>query len=374
MKFTIPVKNFEDALSRVQGITGGRVSMPVLNNVLLDARPGGIHLSATDLEVGLHTVAGNASVEVPGRTSLHAAKLLAIVKSLVTEDVTLELAENDRVNISAGTAFFTMACLSPDEFPDMPEVDGQSFDLDASALIRLIEHTDYAMSKDEQKYHLCGIYLQVTETKGDVRLAAVATDGHRLGRDTVPLPGDPRKIPKDLARGIIISSKGVHEIKKLQTGGILVFNIAGNNLTIASENETLYLRLVDGSFPDWRRVMPDNIEGTVEVKRGALISALDRVSLFSTDKNRGVAWNIAEGGISLNAQHPELGEASDRVNAAVSCSPREVRFNSGYVNQALAALDCGVVQLHIPVNELNPIKITPTCETEPVAIVMPMRL
>lgn len=374
MKFTIPVKVFAQALERVQGITGGRVSMPILNNVLLDARPRGLHLFASDLEVGLHTVAASFDVETPGRTTLHAAKLLAVIDKLATEDVTLELIENDRVNISAGTAFFTMPGLCPNEFPAMPDVAGQPFDLDASALIRIIRHTDYAMSSDEQKYHLCGIHFQIAPEGNEIRLAAVATDGHRLARDSVPLPGDPRQVPKDLARGIIVSRKGIREIKKFKAGGVLVLNIAGNNLTISSDDETLYLRLVDGSFPDWRRVMPENLEGAIELKRGALIDALDRVSLFSADKNRGVLWNIAAGGISFNATHAEFGEASDRVNADVDCQPREVRFNSGYVNQALAAFECNGVQVHVPVSELNPIKITTAGEQEPVAVVMPMRL
>ena len=378
MKLTIPKTTLASTLSRVQGICSGRNTMAILSNVLLHAWPKALHLSATDLEVGYTTMVEGAGIEKAGKITLPAKKLHEIIAHIPTDNVTLELCEdNCRVNITGGTYFSTLAGIAADEFPAMPPVNGDTFDLDASAILRLLGHVDYCMSKDEKMYHLCGVLLQVQtreEENLSPRLIAAATDGHRLACDSSALPGEPRPVPKDLLRGCIVSRKGVGELKKLRTEGILVITIAGNNLSITTEYETLFLRLVDGEFPNWRAIVPANIAGTIETKRSPLIDALDRVSLLSADNHRGTTWDIAEGGINFRATNPELGEASDRVTAVVGVDPREFRLNANYINQALTSMDCGIVQIHLPKDELSPIKITPTCEEEPFAVIMPMRL
>jgi DNA polymerase-3 subunit beta len=252
-------------------------------------------------------------------------------------------------------------------------VDGEDLELDAAALLRLIGHVDYAQCAAPEKYNICGVFLQIKDDdEGCSRLYAAATDGHRLAADSVPLPGDPRVIPADLAKGIIIPRKGIAELKKISPEGVLILQILGNNLSISTENETFTLRLVDGQFPDIQRIIPTKILGSAHFNRQPLIDALDRVSLLSEGKSHAVTLSFDDGHIQLDSQNPELGEAHDRVAAALEGELSYRKLNAAYLVQALSVWDCGVVQINLA-GDLDPILVTPYGETEPLAVIMPLR-
>lgn len=375
MKFTVKQKSFCAALSRVQGIASSRATMPILANVLLAAsalRPV-LHLSATDLEVGYATVIDCSDIEVPGSITVPAKKLYEVVKAAPTGEITVTLnPDNLRVTVAAGTFVTTLAGLDGEEFPAVVPVEGEGFQLDAAALLRLIRHVDYAQSTDATKYNLAGVFLRIADSEDGTRLYAAGSDGHRLAADSVPLPGDPRLIPADLARGIIIPRKGIAELKAIGGEGILILQIAGNNLSISTDNETLTLRLIDGEFPDYQRIIPTTVSATVEVNRQPLMDALNRVSLLAEGKMHPVTLTFADGSLHLESQNVELGEANDRITASVEGNPTARRFNASFLVQALNAWDCGLVQIRLS-DKLSPLLISPTCEEEPYAIVMPLR-
>jgi len=376
MKFTINQKLFSAALSRVQGITGSRLTMPILANVLLStsAPLPLLHISVSDLEVGYTTVIDCNDIETPGSITVPAKKLYEVVKGAPTGEIGFSLdPTNNRVTIEAGTFVTTLAGLPADEFPEVNRVDGEDLELDAAALLRLIGHVDYAQCAVPEKYNICGVFLQIKDDdEGCSRLYAAATDGHRLAADSVPLPGDPRVIPTDLAKGIIIPRKGIAELKKIAPEGVLILQILGNNLSISTENETFTLRLVDGQFPDIQRIIPTKILGSVHFNRQPLIDALDRVSLLSEGKYHAVTLSFDEGHIQLDSQNPELGEAHDRVTAALEGEASDRRINAAFLTQALSVLESGVAEIHLA-NDLSPVLVTPYCEKEPYAIVMPLR-
>lgn len=372
MNFTISTKTFAAALNRVQGITSGRTTMPILSHVLLQVWPKALHVVASDLEVSFTTVVEDLTVNKPGKVALPARKLLEIVSHIPTETVTLQLKDNDFVLITGGTARFNIVGLCADEFPQLPDVKGDSLNVDFRALRRLLDNVDYCMSRDETRYNLSGVYLRIDSAEEGKSLVAVATDGHRLALDRVPLPGEDRAVPADLAKGIIISRKGVIEMKKLRPDSLVVMNIAGNTLALATDAEKLYLRLVDGEFPDFQRIIPA-ATSSLEVKRLPLVDAVERVAVVAPDKTSGILFGIEDGAISLSATNAELGESSDRVSAAVNCSPVNLRLSATYVMQALNAWDCGVVTVHVG-SDLAPIMVTPISEKEPLAVIMPMRM
>lgn len=376
MNFTINQKIFCAILARIQGIAGARSTFPILSNVLLTAsalRPV-LHITANDLEVGYTTVIDCNDIETPGSITVPAKKIYEIIKSAPTGEISLSLnPENNRVTIEAGTFITTLAGIDGDEFPKVAPVNGEGFELDAAALLRLIGHVDYAQSSDSSKYNISGAYLQIKDDdEGYSRLYAAATDGHRLTLDSVPLPGYPRIIPADLAKGIIVPSKGIAELKKISAEGVLILQIAGNNLSVSTENETIALRLIDGQFPDYQKIVPTKLNGNAHCNRLPLIEALTRVSLLSEGKSHSVDISFTNGHLHLDSKDPELGEAYDRIVAALEGELSYRKLNAAYLVQALSVWDCGVVQINLA-GDLDPILVTPYGETEPLAVIMPLR-
>ena len=377
MNFTINKAPFAAVLARVQGITAGRSSMPILANVHLQInalRPA-LHVSATDLEVGYTTVVDlEEQPEHAGAITLPAKKLHEIVKACPAHDITVSIdLGNMRATIVSGTYTATLAGIDAGEFPEMPAVEGESFDLDAAALLQVFAHVDYCQSHDADKYNLCGCFLKMeTNVDDDLFLYACATDGHRLALDGTPLPGDPRPIPKDLAKGIIIASKGVAEIRKISKAGVIVLNIAGNHLQIATETEKMFFRLVDGQFPDYNRVIPEKLTYKAEVKRPALIEALERCRILSDGKSRKVGLDFSDGGIALSSELVAYGESHDRVSCEVSCEPCVIYVNVDYLLGALESMDYGAVEISFT-DGMVALMVNPQGTDEPVAVIMPQR-
>ena len=380
MNFTINQKLFCAALARIQGITTPRATMPILANVLLCAsslRPA-LHVTACDMEVGYSTVVDCEAVDLPGSVTVPSKKLYEIVKAATTSEIVITMdPKNYRVTVSAGSFVTVLAGIDAEDFPEFSLVSGEGFQLDAAALLRLIDHVDYAQSTDEARYNLCGTFFRIEDGDFGPRLVAVTTDGARLALDSVLLPGEPRIIPKDLARGIIISRKGVAELKKIGREGVLVLQISGNNLSISTDNEVINIRLIDGEFPDYHKVVPIGFNGAVTVNRQPLIDALNRVALLAEGKMHPVTLEFAAGGISLHCQNVELGESCDRISAMIewqdtNCEPFTCKINASYLVQALSTWDSVLVELHIN-DSMSPLQVSPDGESDANAVIMLLR-
>lgn len=382
MKFTIPQKPLLAALSRCASVAGNRSTMPILSHVLLQPAETMLKLTATDLETGYTTVIGDLSWSEPVAEAdrrgiaLPAKKLHEIVKALPAPDVCFNVnLVNLVATISGGTSSFSLACLDPAEFPELPDMPAASaFDLDAPALVKILSSVKYCQSADETKYHLCSCFLKVEENnEGEQFITAVATDGHRLALDTIELQGEPRVFPVDLLKGIILSRKSVAEICKITTPGVIVIGIQGNNLCIATDNEKIYLRLVDGQYPDYNRVIPQGNGKRIEVKRQALMESLERCRIISSKDSRGVQIQAEAGALTLFSSWIEIGgEACDQVTASVPDEPLLMRLDIDYLHQALEHLESGIVEILVK-DELHPIIINRLGTCEPFAVIVPMR-
>ena len=379
MHFTIQKTLFANALARAAAIAGTRATMPILTCVKLVVDEFGCRIIATDLEIsfetyiehtgdylldGLHTL----TLCLPG-------KLLAdVVKAVPVPDVCLEI-EDNQVIISGGTASFTLAPVDPDEFPELPEVKGEQFDLTASALVEILHDVAYCQSKNADNHNLCGCNIKIELNHEDeLFITACAIDGHRLGLASVPLPGDPRPVPADLAKGVIVSTKGVAEISKTKGNAPLVLSIAGNNLCIATDAEKLYIRLIDAEYPDYNRVIPQNHPHQIEVKREALIDALQRVKIITSKENPGVNFYTSTEGLELHTTRRAAGcKAHDRVSASVSFHPIRFTAKADYLLQALDHLVDATVQIHCTTDGLAPLLITKQSSDATIAVIMPMR-
>lgn len=372
MNFKIDKETFLKALQKVQGIVEKRTSMPILSNILIEARGEDIEIIATDLEVGLK---GNypAKIEKEGRITVGAKKLYEIVKELPNQEISFLSKENDWVEITCGKVCFNIVGLPSDEFPAIPSIkDEQLLELEASLLRKMIEKTSYAICNDETKYNLNGIFTRVEQTdKGQV-LKMVATDGHRLSISSGDFSG---RANPELLKGVILPKKGIYEIKKItdEGDGLLQFGFVDSSAVIKKGDTTLVMRLVDGEFPDYTRVIPAANDQIVSATRESLIHAVRRMAILSSEKFKGIMLEIDGNIVKISSSNPELGDAMEELDVQYDGLPFSVRFNARYLLDVLMACETEKILMKFK-NELSPSIVTPDSEDDLLAVIMPMRL
>ncbi len=372
MEFTISKENFLKALQKIQGIIESRKTMPILANVLIEARQDRIDMTATDLEVGMKS-SYDADVAQEGSITVSAKKLYEIVKELPDALIFFSTRENDWVDLRCGKAHFNIVGLSPQEFPKLPATENINYiSLDSATLNDMVEKTAYAMCHDETKYNLNGIFFRAIETDGKFSLKMVATDGHRLSLAESDFAG---ASTNDLQKGVIFPKKGIFEIKKLtedETGEIMLA-FMDNSSIIRKGNTVVVMRLVDGEFPDYTRVVPTTNDKVATINRGDFLHSLRRMSILSSDKYKGIKVELNSSGMEISANNPELGEARENLDADYSGETMAIRFNARYLIDVLSILDENEVELHLK-DELSPAILKPAKCKDFLAIIMPMRL
>jgi DNA polymerase-3 subunit beta len=357
-------------LGLVQSIVERKTTMPILANVLLDAGEKGLSITATDLEVGLNC-SYQADVLGKGRVTVHAKNLYDIVKELPDDIVHFNLKDGNWVEIKCGKSKFRIVGLSPEEFPELPtRGNGQTQRTDAAVLREMIDKTAFAMSNDETRYNLNGVYTDFSGAGDGKSVLMVATDGHRLSivkRDV----GAKWNFPK----GGIVPRKGVMELKRLAESGDAPIDLWVDQKHVIAYrgNTTLAVRLIDGQFPPYEQVIPKKSKRVIAVNRDALIHALKRVSVLSTDRSRGVKFSVSPGNLDISASNPDLGEAREEITAEYKGESFEIGFNAKYFIDALSAIkdDQAVLELG---DETSPCVLSSEYDRDFTHVIMPMRL
>ncbi|NMC73680.1 MAG: DNA polymerase III subunit beta [Geobacteraceae bacterium] len=372
MEFTIAKDTFLKALQRVQGIIENRKTMPILSNVLITAQSDRIHVIATDLEVGMKS-SYPAKVSEDGRITVSAKKLYEILKELPEQEVLFSTRENDWVDLRCGKAHFNLVGLSPDEFPFFPTVNDSTFlRLDGSLLREMVEMTSYAICHDETKYNLNGIFIKALEEGGKTLLRMVATDGHRLSmaEREVSHVSSP-----DLSNGVIFPKKGIFELKKIaeESNDEILLSFLDNSAFVKKGDTLVLMRLVDGFFPDYTRVMPTDNDKTVTVNRENFFHSLRRMSILSSEKFKGIVMDLKKDVMEISASNPELGEARETLEVRYAGPDLSVRFNARYLIDAVSVLDEELVDLELK-DELSPAVLRPHQTQGFLAVIMPMRV
>ncbi len=376
MEFAIDRVSFLNGLGMVQGIVERRNTVPILGHVLLDADATSLQLSATDLEVALRTeLACEASGK--GSLTLSARKLFEVVREAEGDKVTLKSLDNDWIELKCGRARFKMMGLDPRSFPAMPaqnaKSDGKkaagkaSLKIPAQVLATLIDRTLFAVSPDEARYNLSGVYIEAPET-GLVRM--VATDGHRLSLIDREAAGF------TMQGGSIIPRKGLTELRKLldQAGDADVELVLDGQLAWLKRGRTeVSMRLVEGEFPDYRGVVPKESRYQIAVSRDVLLSTIKRAAIFSNERYHGVKFDFTSGTLTVSSTSPEMGEASETIDIDFNGSDFSVGFNAAYVQQVLNVITDGDVILGLT-DEVSPGVIATESDSRFKYVVMPMRL
>lgn len=373
MEFTIDKDLFLKSLQKIQGIVEKRTSMPILSNVHLEATETALHVTATDLEVGMKSIYP-ADVASPGKITVSAKKLYEIVKELPNQKISFSTKDNDWVEIRCGKVQFNIVGLSPEEFPYFPAVKEDSlFEIESSLLKGMIEKTSYAICTDETKYNLNGLFTKVEVTaSGDQILKMVATDGHRLSISSGVFKGT---AGPELLKGVILPKKGIFEMKKIteEEGGTLMFGFMDNSAVIKRGDSYMVMRLVDGDFPDYNRVIPNSNDRTITVNKDEFTHSVRRMAILSSEKFKGIMLEISDSSIKISSSNPELGDAREDIDVTYGGEPISVRFNARYLLDVLAVAETENINMKFK-DELSPSIIVPENSDSFLAVIMPMRL
>jgi len=347
MKLTIERAALLKALGHVQSVVERRTTIPILSNVLLRAEVAGrLSLSATDMDLEIvERVA--ARVEREGRTTVPAHTLYDIVRKL-REGAQVELetsGERNEMVLRSGRSTFTLACLPPEDYPVMSAGElPHHFSLTAAELRALIDRTRFAISTEETRYYLNGIYLHSTKSNEVPVIRAVATDGHRLARVEMTAPEGAAGMP-----GVIVPRKTVIELRKLVEEGEDEVQVALGETKIrcAIGEAALTSKLIDGTFPDYDRVIPVNNDKVLDVECKEFADAVDRVSTISTERSRAVKLALDRGNLVVSATSPENGTAVEELEVRYQNSPIEIGFNSRYLLDITEQIDGEYVQFQM---------------------------
>jgi DNA polymerase-3 subunit beta len=366
MDLTLEKAELQKALSRVQGIAESRSSaMPILQHILLEAEKDGIRVSATDLDISLRA-SYTAQVKTPGRVTVPARKIFDVVRELPDAEVHLEAEENNWVRLKCARSNFRFPGLEASEFPAVPGLaDGTSYALPAGDLTRMIRKTQFAISTDETRNALNGIYF---EAKGGI-LKLVATDGHRLAFVSHPF----ESLKGDL--GLIIHRKAIQELLKILADGAetVEFQPQENHVLFKTDSVVLGSRLLEGQFPNYQQVIPKGNDQRVTVSRDGLGGALRRVSLMANEKSRMVKLRFADGTLSIFSDTTEVGEASEEIEINYKGPEILIGFNSRYILDFLSIVEDETLRLELK-DSLSSTLISPSDSKEYFCVVMPMRV
>jgi len=368
MELSISVAELGKALQRVQGIVEKKTTMPILANALLTSHGSDrISVAATDLEIGL-SGQYTADVTAEGAMTIAARALYDIVRQLPGETVTLAQGTNQYIDIACGKVKYRVVGLPADSYPSLPQFDDVPFfPIDAKTFRHMIDKTLYAVSTDETRYNLTGVYCEPTEVPG---LRMVATDGHRLALVEQPTDEAPT-----MSEGVIIPRKGLQELKKLLEDGDAPARLGfvENSAVFERGDVLLTMRLVDGRFPDYQQVIPQSHTRRVRVPKKAFTDALKRTSLLAPDKAQGVRLDLQSGQLSLTAQNPDLGDAREDLDVDFDGDALKIGFNFRYLLDVLGTIPEGEVELDLT-DELSPGVLRGAGAEGYRAVVMPMRI
>ncbi len=338
MNFTIAKESFAKLLYLTNTIVEKKNTMPILANVKLTADNEKLCITATDLEVSLVGEA-EANVRIPGTITVDAKMFYDIIRELPDQPITIIVSKKQRLEIECAQSRFKINGVSADEFPTVSGVTlFNPISVDAAMFYEMLDKTSFAVSTDETRYNINGVFVETTEGPlgpGKQCLRFVATDGHRLAMVDRPAEGF-----SVLGESVIIPRKGIQELKKVLEGneGSAQVSVNEGFFTLHTGMVTLGVRLVDGHFPDYRQVIPLENSTIVEVNRAELLSAIKRVSLVTTDKTRAIKIKLLNGNLLISSSSPEYGEASETVAIKQTGEDVTVGFSSKYLLDLLSAM------------------------------------
>ncbi|NBQ38359.1 MAG: DNA polymerase III subunit beta [Alphaproteobacteria bacterium] len=372
MKVTVERAALLRSLGHVHRVVERRNTIPILSNILIRAEDSSLRLKATDLDLEV-TERFAADVEQAGATTIPAYMLYDIIRKLPDgAQVSLEMTGNtNTMVIRSGRSRFTLQTLPDSDFPDLAAGDiGHNFSLPSAELRRLIEKTQFAISTEETRYYLNGIYLHTIDVLGHTMLRAVATDGHRLARVETDAPEGSSGMP-----GVIVPRKAVSEILKLVESGsdTVTIELSATKIRLTFGEVVLTSKLIDGTFPDYQRVIPMANDKLLTVDKAEFTSAVDRVSTISSERSRAVKMTLDDHKLTLSVVNPDSGSATEEIEVDYDQGALEIGFNARYLLDICAELDSDTAFLKLA-DSGSPTLVQDREGASALYVLMPMRV
>ena len=359
MKATIERANLLKSLGHVQSVVERRNTIPILSNVLIEASADGtIRLMATDLDLQVNEALEAVSVETPGATTVSAHTLFDIVRKLPEGTQVSLTAADGKMQVVAARSRYSLNTLPRDDFPII-----------AAALRQIIDKTRFAISTEETRYYLNGIFFHVSDD-GQPVLKAAATDGHRLARVTIPRPEGAEGMPD-----IIVPRKCVAELRKLldEVEGTVEVTLSATKICFGLGTAVLTSKLIDGTFPDYSRVIPTGNDKILRIDPKSFMAGVDRVSTIASDKTRAVKMALEPDRITLSVTSPENGTAAEEVPGEYSADAFEIGFNARYLMDILGQIEGNSIEVHLA-DAAAPTLLRENDKSDALYVLMPMRV
>jgi DNA polymerase-3 subunit beta len=363
MKFRVTKEKLLEGLQQVQNVVSTRTTLPILSNVLLQADGSEVHLTTTDLDVGVRGSC-EAQVDKEGATTLPARRLFNIVRELPSSEIQFDVDGKNAASIRSGQSFFKILGLPEEEFPPLPKFeDAKIVTIRQKDLRDGLRKTSYAISTDETRYVLNGILFSFKDNK----LTLVATDGRRLAMVEIEL-----EFPRSHEADIIIPTKAVTELQRLLTDdGDAKVSMGNGQIAFDLNKALLVSKLIEGNYPNYRQVIPAEAKERVKLERETFLNSLRRVSLLASDKSNSIKLNFGKNNIDITANTPEVGEAKESLPVQYKGRDFSIAFNPEFLMAPLRALTEDEVFLDL-IDEMSPgvLKI----QTPFLYVLMPMRI
>jgi len=372
MKISIERAALLKAVSQAQSVVERRNTIPILANVLIEAEGDAVHFRATDLDIEVVDKAA-AVVERAGATTVSATTLHEIVRKLPDGALVSLTADSaaGRLTVEAGRSNFSLATLPKEDFPAMASSEyASNFSAKASVLRRLFDKSKFAISTEETRYYLNGVYMHVAEGDGGSKLRCVATDGHRLARIDADLPEGAAELP-----GVIVPRKTVGELRKLldEDDMEIAVSVSETKVRFATPDITLTSKVIDGTFPDYTRVIPQGNTRTMTVDAADFAKAVDRVATVSSERSRAVKLQLSEDKLVLSVNAPDSGAAEEEIGVGYSDEALEIGFNAKYLLEIASQVDRENAVFMFN-SSGDPTLMQEGSDTSAVYVVMPMRV
>ena len=375
MKLQLSKSNFVKSLSFVQNIVESKTTIPILANVLLEAKQGRLNISATDMDITIFDKIKVNNIETDGATSVPAHTLYNVIKEL-PEDNPIDLSYDDsnkKLHLMSSKSKFVFSCLSKDEFPiSSTESFKISFDLKADILKEIIDKTYFATSNEETRYYLNGLYLHSAISNNKNYLRAVATDGHRLAQYQINMPAVSAKDNF----GVIIPKKLIFELRKLidDLKDNIKIDLSDRKIRFSFNETVIVSKLIDGKFPDYEKVIPKNTSNTFSIDRKKFLESINRISTISSDKSKAIKLNLNNDKLTISASNLEEGGSGvEEINIKYSGPSLDIGFNSVYLKEIINQFTLEEISVLFS-DSTAPTIIKDGSKSESLYVLMPMRV
>ncbi len=371
MKFKISRSVFFKTLSHLQGIVDKKNSLPILSNILIEAKDNSLTLSSTDMDISIIEIIG-CSVAEDGATTINSQILYDIVRK-INDNSEIEIISNDGklLTLRADGSRFSLACLPKEDYPIIDQDNnGTNVKINSKVLFKLIDKTKFAISNEETRYFLNGLYFNISNENDKNIVTLVGTDGHRLAKFSYSIEDKIDQIP-----GVIIPKKTIYELSKLlsETTSDVKISISSNKIVFNIENIIFISKLIDGSFPDYKRVIPRDNSNILKINRETLLSAVDRVSTIANEKSPVIKFKLFQNILNLNTINNEKSTASEDLMTIYDGDEIEIGFNSKYIMDIVNNLEDEEITINFKDNS-SPIIALENSNNNLVYVLMPMRV